>query len=87
MKLTPDQFVAVLRATSLSFEQQEIIVEMLPSFSEEKIIELYQMLKEDAEQTAKMLNKYVAQMETAKHKIDIQIENAEKEINRTTNEL
>ncbi len=65
MKITPQNFIDVLRKTSLTLEERKAVVELLKSMSPNQIKGLYKILLEDSKETQKILKRQEMQNQKA----------------------
>lgn len=65
MRITPKNFVDVLRQTSLTPEEREAVVDLLQTLSPNQIEQIYKILLEDAKDTQRILKKLEMQNEKA----------------------
>ena len=61
--ITPEQFVSILRQTTLTLEEQVHVLEMLPTLEQDEIQQLVKTLTKDAKRKQKMLSRYESGME------------------------
>lgn len=57
MKITPQDFVDVLKKTSLTTDERKAVVDLLKDMSMEQIEGLYKILLEDAKDTQKTMSR------------------------------
>lgn len=75
MQVTPEDFVAVLKKTSLTIDERKAIIDLLKSLKMEQIQDLYKILAEDARDTQRILRKLETQNEKALLKLKKDVQN------------
>ena len=65
MKITSQNFIDVLKKTSLTLEERRAVVELLKSMSPNQIKGLYKILLEDSKETQKILKRQEMQNQKA----------------------
>jgi len=73
MKYTAKKFAELLFKSSLSNEEKEDIMELLPTLSQEKIDEIFIVLKDDVKNQEKIWEMAEKEVEVLQEKIDLEL--------------
>jgi len=75
MAITSEQFADALNSSSLTKEERNGVLNLLEALSVSQIEELYEILKKDSKNMAKILERMESSMDLAVMKANMQMEN------------
>lgn len=85
MQITPQHFAQLLKDSTLDRAEEDAVIQLLPNCSPKEIEQLTAVLVEDVKAKEKILQKAKLQAETAKLKMEVELQNAARELKSKKN--